>query len=60
MVTDDKDDDYDGCDDRNFLCSQGPKFCLFFWKIGVSFSQHTQKLHGDILLQFNGNSMCNS
>ena len=59
MVTHDKDDDYDGCDDRNFLFSQGPKFCLF-WKIGDSFSQHTQKLHGDILLQFNGNSMRNN
>ena len=59
MVTDDKDDDYDGCDDRNFLCSQGPKFCLFL-KNGISFSQHTQKPHVVILLQFNGNSMCNS
>ena len=25
--------------------------------LGFSFNQHTHKLHGDILLQFNGNSM---
>ena len=29
-------------------------------RLGFSFSQHTHKLHGDILLQFSGNSMCNS
>ena len=28
---------------------------FFFLKIGISFSQHTHKLHGDVL-QFNGNS----
>ena len=30
---------------------------FFFWRLGFPFSQHTHKLHGDILLQFNGNSM---
>ena len=29
-------------------------------RLGFPFSQHTHMLHGDILLQFNGNSMCNS
>ena len=32
-------------------------FC--FLKIVTSFSQHMQMLRGDILLEFNGNSMCN-
>ena len=38
-------------------------YYFFSWRLGFSFSQHTQMLHGDILLQFNGNSMttlCNS
>ena len=28
--------------------------------LGFSFSQHTHMLHGNVLLKFNGNSMCNS
>ena len=32
---------------------------IFFLKIGIFMqSTHTHKLHGDVLLQFNGNSMC--
>ena len=30
------------------------KFFFFFWKVGI-FIQSTHKLHGDILLKFNGN-----
>ena len=35
---------------------------FFLLKIGISIQSHTHthKLHGEILLQFNGNSMCNS
>ena len=33
---------------------------FFFLKLGFSFSLHTHKLHGDVLLQFNGNSIRNS
>ena len=43
------------------------KFFFFFLgggggvgRLVFIFSQHTHKLHGDILLQFNGNSMCSS
>ena len=32
---------------------------FFLGRLGFSFSQFTYKLHGGILLQFNGNSMCN-
>ena len=45
------------------LLCLGPKFGPISNGIKVPFfpfSQHTHKLHGDILLQFNGNSMCNS
>ena len=36
-------------------------FLYFFLKNGTCIqSTHTHKLHGDILLQLNGNSMCNS
>ena len=38
----------------------GKKCCCFFARLGFSFSQHTHKLHDDVLLQFNGNSICNS
>ena len=31
---------------------------FFFCRLGFSFSQHIHKLHGDIFLQFNDNSMC--
>ena len=34
---------------------------IFFWEDGIfTQSTHTHKLHGDILLHLNGNSMCNS
>ena len=33
---------------------------IFFFEDWVFHSVNTHKLHGDILLQFNGNSMCNS
>ena len=45
------------------LLCQGPKFGPISNGIKVpffQFSQHTHKPHGDILLQFNGNSMSNS
>ena len=40
---------------------KNPNLHLFFedWDFH-SFSQHSHKLHGDVLLQFNDNSMCNS
>ena len=41
--------------------SQSLKKFFFFLKIGIFIqSTYTHKLHGDVLLQFNGNSMCNS
>ena len=42
--------------------SESSKKKLFFFKIGIfiqSTHTHTHKLYGDVL-QFNGNSMCNS
>ena len=37
--------------------SQSSIFYILFLRLGFPF---THKLHGDVLLQFNGNSMCNS